>query len=106
MRRTRLGYPNGVVVKCRCPLYVLDAWTAREVSKCDLKQQKDVQVVRVDFIPDNLAQVGKSWAGGRSMLAARIEGVNGDCPDGGGHLCVQQFGVAEIDPATMKSRVI
>lgn len=40
------------------------------------------------------------------MLAAGVEGVMGDCPTGRGHLCVQQFGVAEIDLATMKSRLI
>jgi SMP-30/Gluconolactonase/LRE-like region len=103
---TRVGYPNGVVVSADGRYMYLDAWTAREVHKYDLMQQKDVQVIKVDFMPDNLAWVDKSWAGARSMLAAGVKGVKGDCPDGTGHLCIQQFGVAEIDPATMKSRVI
>ncbi|HEY4045504.1 MAG TPA: hypothetical protein VGM27_01450, partial [Acidobacteriaceae bacterium] len=106
---TRVGYPNGVVVSADGRYMYLDAWSAREVHKYDLKQQKDVQVIKVDFMPDNLAWLtdfgpGKSSSGPRYMLAAGVEGVMGDCPTGRGHLCVQQFGVAEIDLATMKSR--
>lgn len=108
---TRVGYPNGVVVSADGRYMYLDAWSAREVHKYDLKQQKDVQVMKVDFMPDNLAWVahfpsGKSSPRARYMLAAGVKGIKGDCPSASGHLCVQQFGVAEIDSATMKSRLI
>jgi len=33
-------------------------------------------------------------------------GVSGECPKGSGKQCVQQFGVVEIDPATMKFSMV
>ncbi len=103
---TRVGYPNGVVVSADGRTMYLDAWTAREIHKYDLQTEKDVQVIKVPFMPDNLSWIGQSWAGAHRMLATGVMNVNGECPSGSGKLCVQQFGVAEIDPATMKLSIV
>jgi len=103
---TRVGYPNGVVVSADGRYMYLDAWTAREIHKYDLQQEKDVQVIKVPFMPDNLSWIGKSWEGAHRLTAAGVMNVSGECPQGSGKLCVQQFGVAEIDPATMKFSVV
>jgi hypothetical protein len=103
---TRVGYPNGVVVSADGRYMYLDAWTAREIHKYDLKLEKDVQVIKVPFMPDNLSWIGNSWEGAHRMLAAGVMNVSGECPTGSGKLCVEQFGVAEIDPLTMKSSIV
>jgi hypothetical protein len=93
---TRVGYPNGVVVSEDGRFMYLNAWTVREVHKYDIKAAKDVGVVKLDFMPDNL-----TWTKNRRLLAAGVKGARGECPAGSGTPCIQQFGVAEIDPATM-----
>jgi len=106
LRGTRVGYPNGVVVSRDGRYMYLDAWTAREIHKYDLQKQKDVKVIKVPFMPDNLSWIGNSWEGASHLLAAGVMGVNGNCPKGSGKPCVEQFAVAEIDPATMKSSIV
>jgi hypothetical protein len=93
---TRIGYPNGVVVSADGRYMYVNAWTAREVHKYDLKDGKETGVIKLDFMPDNL-----TWTSDRHILAAGVAGTRGDCPAGSGAPCIQGFGVAEIDPPTM-----
>jgi DNA-binding beta-propeller fold protein YncE len=103
---TRVGYPNGVVVSRDGRYMYLDAWTAREIRKYDLQKKKVVKVIKVPFMPDNLSWVGNVWEGANRLLATGVMGVDGECPKGSGKQCVEQFGVAEIDPATMKFSIV
>ncbi len=98
---TRVGYPNGVVVSQDGRYMYLNAWTAREVRKYDLKEGKQTAMIKLDFMPDNL-----TWTDKHQLLAAGVKGSRGDCPAGSGAPCVQAFGVAEIDPAKMEAKVI
>jgi len=98
---TRSGYPNGVVAATNGRYIYFNAWTAREVHKYDLKERKDVAMVKVDFMPDNL-----TWTKNGHMLSAGVKGARGDCPSGSGAPCIQGFGVAEIDPANMTSKTV
>jgi len=97
MPGTRIGYPNGVVVTPDARYMYVNAWTAREVHKYDLKDGKETALIKLDFMPDNL-----TWTTDRQILAAGVVGVRGDCPAGSGAPCGQGFGVAQIDPATMQ----
>jgi hypothetical protein len=81
-------------------MYV-NAWTAREVHKYDLKDGKEMGVINLDFMPDNL-----TWTSDRHILAAGVVGTRGNCPAGSGAPCIQGFGVAEIDPAKMESHTL
>lgn len=94
---TRIGYPNGVVVSPDGRYMYVNAWTAREVRKYDLKEGKETGVIKLDFMPDNL-----TWTSDRHILAAGVAGARGDCPAGSGAPCIQGFGVAQIDPAKME----
>jgi hypothetical protein len=98
---TRAGYPNGVLVSSDGRYMYFNAWTAKEVHKYDLKDGKEVGMVKLDFMPDNI-----SWTNRRTMLAAGVKGARGDCPAGSGTPCIQAFGIAEIDPAKMEARTI
>jgi len=98
---TRAGYPNGVVAAADGRYLYFNAWTAKEVHKYDLKENKEVGVVKLDFMPDNL-----TWTKKGRMLAAGVKGARGDCPEASGRPCIQGFGVAEIDPAKMMARTI
>jgi hypothetical protein len=40
------------------------------------------------------------------MLADGVKGARGDCPSRSGTPCIVAFGVAEIDPANMKSQTV
>jgi hypothetical protein len=95
---TRAGYPNGVLVSPDKGTMYFNAWTAKEVHKYDLKEGKETGVVKLDFMPDNI-----TWTKNRRMLAAGVKSARGDCPSGSGTPCIVAFGVAEIDPANMKS---
>ncbi len=97
MPGTRIGYPNGVVVTADGRYMYVNAWTAREVHKYDLKDGKETGVIKLGFMPDNL-----TWTSDRHILAAGVVGVRGDCPAGSGAPCGQGFGVARIDPAKME----
>jgi SMP-30/Gluconolactonase/LRE-like region len=98
---TRIRYPNGVVVSADGRFMYLNEFSAGQVYKYDLPNEKMLGSAKVDFLPDNL-----TWTKEGKLLAAGVKGARGDCPAGSGRPCIQGFGVAEIDPATMQARVI
>jgi hypothetical protein len=98
---TRIRYPNGVVVSADGRFMYLNEFSASTVYKYDLKNEKVLGSVKVDFLPDNL-----TWTKEGRLLAAGVKGARGDCPEGSGRPCIQGFGVAEIDPAKMQARAI
>ncbi len=98
---TRIRYPNGVVVSADGRFMYVNEFAGRQVFKYDLKSEKVMGSAQVDFLPDNL-----TWTKEGRILAAGVKGARGDCPEGSGRPCIQGFGVAEIDPAKMQSRVI
>jgi len=98
---TRIPYPNGVVVSADGRDMFVNWFAAREVHKYDLKSAKDLGMVKLDFLPDNL-----TWTKQGRLLAAGVKGARGDCPEASGRPCIQGFGVAEIDPAKMMARTI
>jgi SMP-30/Gluconolactonase/LRE-like region len=98
---TRQGYPNGVLVSADGRFMYFNAWTAKEVHKYDLKAGKDVGVVKLDFMPDNL-----TWTSKGQILAAGVKGARGDCPAGSGMPCIQGFGIAELNPATWEAKTV
>ena len=98
---TRIRYPNGVVVSADGRFMYLNEFSAGQVYKYDLKNEKVLGSVKVDFLPDNL-----TWTKEGRLLAAGVKGARGDCPAGSGRPCIQGFGVAEIDPAKMQARAI
>jgi hypothetical protein len=98
---TRVGYPNGVVVSADGRFMYLNAWTAREVHKYDLKEGKETGMIKLDFMPDNL-----TWTDKHQLLAAGVKAARGECPPGSGTPCGQTFGVAEIDPVKMVSHTV
>jgi hypothetical protein len=74
---------------------------ARLVRKFDLREGKEGGSAKVDFLPDNL-----TWTRQGLLLVAGIKGTRGECPEGSGRLCIDGFGVAEIDPSRMQARAI
>ncbi len=98
---TRAGYPNGVLVSSDGRYMYFNAWTAKEVHKYDLKASKEVAMVKLDFMPDNI-----TWTDKKQMLAAGVKGTQGECPAGSGSPCIQGFGVAEIDPGKMTAKTV
>jgi len=98
---TRQGYPNGVLASPDGRYIYYNAWTAFEVHKYDLKKGADAAVVKLGFMPDNIA-----WAAKGQILAAGVKGVRGDCPAGSGEPCIQGFGIAEIDPAKWTAKTV
>jgi len=98
---TRIRYPNGVVVSSDGRFMYVNEFAGSQVFKYDLKTEKMIGSVKVDFLPDNL-----TWTKEGRLLAAGVKGARGDCPAGSGRPCIQGFGVAEIDPAKMQARVI
>lgn len=98
---TRRGYPNGVLVSADGRTMYFNAWTAKEVHKYDLKANKEVGMVKLDFMPDNI-----TWTRDHKMLAAGVKGTRGNCPPSSMTPCNQAFGVAEIDPAKMEAKTV
>ncbi len=98
---TRTGYPNGVVVDTAARFAYFNAWTRSEVHKYDLRDNKETQVIKLTFMPDNL-----TWTADGQLLAAGVKGTRGDCPQGSGEPCIQGFGVAAINPANMQQRMV
>jgi hypothetical protein len=98
---TRIRYPNGVVVSADGRFMYVNEFAASQVYKYDLKNEKMLGSVKVEFLPDNL-----TWTKEGKLLAAGVKGARGECPEGSGRPCIQGFGVAEIDPAKMQARVI
>lgn len=98
---TRLRGPNGVVVSADGHYMFVNEFSARLVRKYDLSAGKETGSVAVDFLPDNL-----TWTTEGHLLAAGVKGARGDCPERSGRRCLDGFGVAEIDPATMRAKTI
>lgn len=98
---TRMRLPNGVVVSADGRYMYVNEFGARLVRKFDLRDGTEGGSVKVDFLPDNL-----TWTGEGLLLVAGIKGARGECPEGSGRLCIDGFGVAEIDPSTMQARTI
>jgi hypothetical protein len=98
---TRMRGPNGVSASADGRYMYVNEFPARTVHKFDLIQGKEVGSVKLDFLPDNL-----TWTKQGHLLAAGVKGARGDCPAGSGKPCIQGFGVAEIDPATMLARTV
>jgi hypothetical protein len=95
------AYPNGVLVSDDGKTMYFNAWTAMEVHKYDLQSNKETGVVKLNFMPDNI-----TWTRDHTMLAAGVKNARGNCPADSTTPCVSQFGVAEIDPATMKATTV
>jgi hypothetical protein len=98
---TRMRGPNGVSASADGRYMFVNEFPVRTVHKFDLKEGKELGSVKVDFLPDNL-----TWTKQGHLLAAGVKGARGDCPTGSGKPCIQGFGVAEIDPATMLARTV
>jgi SMP-30/Gluconolactonase/LRE-like region len=100
---TRVAYPNGVVAGADGREIYLNVFAGREVRKYNLNgtTAREAGSVKVDFMPDNL-----TWTKEGRLLAAGVKGACGDCPEGSGRPCIQGFGVAEINPASMRARTI
>ena len=99
---TRIGYPNGVIVTPDQHYMYVNAWTAREVHKYDLKEGKETDVIKLKFMPDNYPSDEKSpgncrWGGGNSR---RLSGGKRRAV----HTRVRRCG--EIDPATMEAQTL
>jgi hypothetical protein len=52
-------------------------------------------------MPDNL-----TWTPDGKILAAGIKRINGNCFSESNYPCMQGFVLAEVDPKTMKSRIV
>lgn len=91
------GYPNGVVVSKDGRYAYVSAWTTKSFHQYDLTQKKETGRADFTFMPDNL-----TWTADGKLLAAGIKGVNGNCPEASADPCIQGFGVAEVDPVTLK----
>jgi len=98
---TRMRYPNGVVASADGRTIYINEFSAKQIYKYDLNEGKSLGSVKVDFLPDNL-----TWAKDGHLLAAGVKGARGNCPEGSDRPCIQGFGVAEIDPATMQARTL
>ncbi len=97
---TRLPFPNGVLTSRDGRFMYVNAWTGHEVFKYDIKTGQQLSSVKVDFMPDNI-----TWTENGKIIAAGIKAVRGECQPGGVR-CLQTFGIAEIDPATMRARSV
>lgn len=98
---TRMRFPNGVVASTDGRYIYVNEFIARTVHKYDMAGGTEVGSAAVDFLPDNL-----TWTDEGRLLVAGVKGARGDCPTGSGRPCIDGFGVAEIDPATMQARTI
>jgi hypothetical protein len=95
---TRLAYPNGVNASADGRYLYINAFGSKEVHKYDVAAAKVVGVAKVDFMPDNL-----TWTPRRQLIAAGIKGTRGNCPAESATPCIQAFGLARIDPQTMRA---
>lgn len=96
-------FPNGIEVSEDGRYAWFAAWTAREVHKFDLDEQRTRAQIPVGFMPDNL-----SWDANGRLLAAGIRSADtfahcmtnriADCPFG--------FKVAAIDPGSNTSETL
>jgi sugar lactone lactonase YvrE len=90
------GYPNGVLVSADGAFAYVSGWTTRSVHKYDLAAGREVARSPLDFMPDNL-----TWTPRGTLLVAGIKGVDGNCPQDSDFPCIQGFGVAEVDAASL-----
>jgi hypothetical protein len=95
---TRLAYPNGVIASADGRYLYINAFSTSDVHKYDVAAAKVVGVAKVDFMPDNL-----TWTPKRQLIAAGIKGTRGNCPATSATPCIQGFGLASIDPQTMRA---
>jgi hypothetical protein len=95
------GYPNGVLVSKDGRSAYISGWTTRDLHKYDLAIKREVAKIELNFMPDNL-----TWSPDDKILAAGIKGINGNCPSDSSYPCMQGFVLAEIEPKTMKSRIV
>ena len=60
---TRMRYPNGVVVSANGRFMYVNEFSGRQVFKYDLRNEKVMGSVKVDFLPDNLTwtKEGSCW---------------------------------------------
>jgi hypothetical protein len=98
---TRTAYPNGVIATPDGKTAYYAVYATKEVHRYDLVAQKDVDVAKLNFMPDNL-----TWTKKGNMLAAGIKGINGECPAGSGQFCRQAFAVAFLDKDKMAQRSV
>jgi outer membrane protein assembly factor BamB len=91
---TRFGYPNGVVASSDGRTVYFASWTGKAIHKYDTRAGKEVAVAPLDFMPDNI-----TWTQKGQLIAAGVKGTRGNC---GALPCMQAFGVAQIDPGSMK----
>ena len=96
---TDLSFPNGVSVSKDGHYAYVSGWTSHTMHKYDLTTKKEVTRVTVNFMPDNT-----TWTPSGKLLVAGVKGVGGDCTGEAAASCLQAFGIAELDPATMKVR--
>lgn len=95
------GYPNGILVSEDGRSAYISGWTTRDLHRYDLAAKKETAQSGLTFMPDNL-----TWTPDGKILAAGIKGVNGNCPAESGDPCIQGFMLAEVDPQTMKTRLV
>jgi hypothetical protein len=88
---TEAGYPNGVIADPDGRYIYIAAWTGRQVRKYDLNSCETLDILDLDFMPDNL-----SWTADGEILAAGISGFGGEAG----------FSVAGVDPAAMTARTL
>jgi len=96
---TRMRFPNGVVVSADGRYMYVNEFSAKVVHQFDLRAHSELAHVEVDFLPDNL-----TWASPDRLLVAGVKGARGNCPPDSDRACIDGFGVAEINAATMKAR--
>lgn len=98
---TEIGYPNGVVLSKDGRYAYISGWTSKSLHQYDLMAKKEVKKTPLSFMPDNI-----TWTAHNTMLVAGIQNINGNCPATSEIPCLQGFGVAEIDPATLSARMV
>jgi hypothetical protein len=98
---TRTAYPNGVVATPDGKTAYYAVYGAKEARRYDLQAQKESGVVKLEFMPDNL-----TWTKEGDLLAAGIQGLNGECPAASGLPCRSAFTVAKIDAKSMQAETV
>jgi DNA-binding beta-propeller fold protein YncE len=90
------GYPNGVMVSPDGRYAYISGWTTRSFHKYDIDAMREVGRADFTFMPDNL-----TWTPDGKLLAAGINGVQGNCPVESTNPCIQASVVAEVDTETL-----
>jgi hypothetical protein len=98
---TRTAYPNGVIATPDGKTAYYAVYVSKEVRRYDLAGRKEVDVAKLNIMPDNL-----TWTKKGNMLAAGIKGVNGECPAGSGQFCRQAFAVVALDKGSLAAKTV